>query len=160
MKHMAKVVLFAFCLQLLAACAPDGQITKRDVGMVVGGAGGAVAGQAIGGNDPAGRVMGTILGVIVGAAVGGYLGSLWDDYDRKQAAYALENGRDNKPVAWRNPNTNSENTMTPVRTYYEPAGTPCREFTQTIYIDGKRETGRGTACRQPDGTWRITNMQQ
>jgi len=158
-KHMTRLILFVFCLQLLSACADDGTIRKRDVGMVVGGAGGAVAGQAIGGNDPTARVLGTITGVIIGAAVGGYLGSLWDDYDRKQASYALENGRDNKPVAWRNPNTNSENTVTPVRTYYEPSGTPCREFTQTIYIDGKKEVGRGTACRQPDGTWRITNMQ-
>lgn len=159
MKHMAKVVLFAFCLQLLAACADDGTIRKRDVGMVAGGAAGGVAGMAIGGNDPTARVLGTIAGVIVGAAVGGYLGSLWDDYDRKQAAYTLENQPDNKPAAWRNPNTNSQSTMTPVRTYYESEGTPCREFTQTIYIDGKQETGRGTACRQPDGTWRITNAQ-
>jgi len=156
MQHVARLVLFAFCIQFLAACADDGTIRKRDVGMVVGGAGGAVAGQAIGGSDPTARVLGTLLGVVVGAAVGGYLGSLWDDYDRKQAAYALENTRDNRPVAWRNPNTNSENTFTPTRTY-ESGNTPCREFTSTIYIDGKKEVGKGTACRQPDGTWRINN---
>jgi surface antigen len=146
-------------MAFLSACADDGTIRKRDVGMVAGGAGGAIAGQAIGGNDPTARTLGTIAGVIVGAAVGGYLGSVWDDYDRKKAAQALETGRDRQPVAWRNPNTSAETTVTPVKTYYEPGGTPCREFTQTIYIDGKKEVGRGTACRQPDGTWRITNMQ-
>jgi len=29
----------------------------------------------------------------------------------------------------------------------------CRQFTHTIYIDGKPQTARGTACRNPDGTW-------
>ena len=159
MKHVTRLVLFAFALQLLAACADDGTIRKRDVGMVAGGAAGGVAGGAIGGNDPAGRVMGTIAGVIIGAAVGGYLGSLWDDYDRKQAAYALEHSPDYRQSQWQNPNTNRQATITPERTYYEPSGTPCREFTQSIYVDGKKETGRGTACRQPDGTWRIMNNQ-
>uniref|UniRef100_A0A7C4AH30 Surface antigen domain-containing protein n=1 Tax=Fundidesulfovibrio putealis TaxID=270496 RepID=A0A7C4AH30_9BACT len=156
MRHMIRLILAVFCIQLFAACADDGTIRKRDVGMVAGGAAGGVAGGAIGGNDPAGRVMGTIAGVIIGAAVGGYLGSLWDDYDRKQAAYALETSRDNRPTQWRNPNTGSSNTFEPTRTYYDH-DTPCREYTQTIYIDGKKQVGRGTACRQADGTWRITN---
>jgi surface antigen len=29
----------------------------------------------------------------------------------------------------------------------------CRQFTHTIYIDGRPQTARGTACRNPDGTW-------
>ena len=62
MQHVARLVLFAFCIQFLAACADDGTIRKRDVGMVVGGAGGAVAGQAIGGSDPTALVLGTLLG--------------------------------------------------------------------------------------------------
>jgi len=152
--------LFALLLAitLLAACAEDNQIRKRDVGMVGGAVGGAIAGQAIGGSDPTARVLGTIAGVIIGAAAGGYLGSLWDDYDRKQASYALENNPDSRPATWKNPNTASTATVTPTKTYYE-GDTPCRDFTQTIYIDGKKEVGRGTACRQADGTWRINNYQ-
>ncbi|MFZ5427948.1 MAG: RT0821/Lpp0805 family surface protein [Thermodesulfobacteriota bacterium] len=146
-------------LAFLTACADDGRIRGRDVGMVGGAVGGAIAGQAIGGADPTARVLGTIAGVIIGAAAGGYLGSLWDDYDRRQASYALENNPDRRPATWRNPNTNSNATVTPTRTYYEPDGSPCREFTQTIYIDGKKEVGRGTACRQADGTWRVNSYQ-
>ena len=29
----------------------------------------------------------------------------------------------------------------------------CREFTHTVYIDGRPQAMRGTACRNPDGTW-------
>ena len=31
----------------------------------------------------------------------------------------------------------------------------CREFTKKIIIDGAEQLAYGTACRQPDGTWRI-----
>ncbi|GFK93639.1 hypothetical protein NNJEOMEG_01473 [Fundidesulfovibrio magnetotacticus] len=150
------IALTLLTVLALSACADDQTIRKRDVGIVAGAAGGAIAGGAIGGNDPAGRVMGTLAGAIIGGAVGGYLGSVWDDYDRRQAASALENNRDYRATTWRNPNTGRESTMQPVRTYYDQ-GAPCREYTQTVIIDGRKETVRGTACRQADGTWRINN---
>lgn len=31
----------------------------------------------------------------------------------------------------------------------------CREFTQTIKIDGRTHESYGTACLRPDGTWQI-----
>jgi hypothetical protein len=36
-------------------------------------------------------------------------------------------------------------------------GGPCREFQQQIVIEGRHQLAHGTACRQPDGSWRITN---
>jgi len=35
------------------------------------------------------------------------------------------------------------------------ATTNCREFQSTIVIDGKPQPAHGTACLQPDGTWRV-----
>jgi surface antigen len=32
----------------------------------------------------------------------------------------------------------------------------CRPFTQTVYVAGRPYQGQGTACRQPDGAWRMT----
>ena len=32
----------------------------------------------------------------------------------------------------------------------------CRDFTHTVYIAGRPQTGKGTGCKQPDGSWRIT----
>jgi hypothetical protein len=39
-----------------------------------------------------------------------------------------------------------------------PYGQPtdCREFTAPVTINGRQELASGQACRQPDGSWRIT----
>jgi len=152
----SKIVCVILFCAALASCAQDGQgIRKQDVGMVGGAVGGAIAGNAIGGRNPTARVLGIIAGGIIGGAVGGYLGSLWDNYDRQQAQNALENTPDGRSTTWNNPNTNSQSQFTPTRTFNDN-NTPCRDFTTNIMIDGRPETGTGTACRQPDGSWRVT----
>ena len=37
------------------------------------------------------------------------------------------------------------------------AGQECREYQTTTMINGTPQQAVGTACRQPDGTWRIVN---
>lgn len=40
----------------------------------------------------------------------------------------------------------------------QPAeGQTCREYQSTTMIDGRPQASYGTACLQPDGTWRIVN---
>ncbi len=48
--------------------------------------------------------------------------------------------------------------LTPVRTYQSVGGTSCRERQQSVTIDGKPERTYGTACRQPDGSWKVVNV--
>jgi len=36
-----------------------------------------------------------------------------------------------------------------------PATQTCREYQSTIQVDGQPQQSYGTACLQPDGTWRI-----
>ncbi|GGF25595.1 hypothetical protein GCM10011611_34590 [Aliidongia dinghuensis] len=39
---------------------------------------------------------------------------------------------------------------------YAPAATQtCREYQSTIQVNGQPQQSYGTACLQPDGTWRI-----
>jgi hypothetical protein len=38
-----------------------------------------------------------------------------------------------------------------------PAGQTCREFQTPAMIDGRQQMTRGTACQQPDGSWRFVN---
>jgi surface antigen len=61
------------------------------------------------------------------------------------------------PTTWRNPDSGHSGTITPVRTYQTSAGTHCREYQQTVVIGGEKHQGYGTACRQPDGSWKIVN---
>jgi hypothetical protein len=68
---------------------------------------------------------------------------------------ALEYNRTGQATTWVNPDTGGSGAVAPVRTFEDAAGQPCREFRQTILIGGRQEQGYGTACRQPDGAWRI-----
>ena len=36
-----------------------------------------------------------------------------------------------------------------------PASQTCREYQSTIQVNGQPQQSYGTACLQPDGTWRI-----
>ena len=44
--------------------------------------------------------------------------------------------------------------VTPTRTY-KTAERDCRDYEQTVIVDGREEIIHGTACREPDGTWRA-----
>jgi len=41
--------------------------------------------------------------------------------------------------------------------YQTQDGRVCREYQATINVDGVARPSYGTACQQPDGTWRIVN---
>jgi len=70
---------------------------------------------------------------------------------------ALENNQSNQSSDWVNPDTGNSGGVTPVRTFTGSQGQPCREFISTIVIGGEEQQGYGTACRQPDGSWKIVS---
>jgi len=65
---------------------------------------------------------------------------------------ALESGRSGAPVAWRNPDSGRYGNIVPGPAYQQN-GMSCRPYTHTIYINGQPQVARGSACRNPDGTW-------
>jgi hypothetical protein len=67
----------------------------------------------------------------------------------------LEYNKTNQATKWVDPDTGKTSMITPTRTFENAQGQPCREFVENIFIAGKEQQGYGTACRQPDGTWRI-----
>jgi len=73
---------------------------------------------------------------------------------------ALEYNRTNQASTWVNPDTGGSGSVVPVKTFQNVQGQPCREFQETIVIGGREEQGYGTACRQPDGTWRIVTAER
>ena len=66
---------------------------------------------------------------------------------------ALEQGEPGEPVGWRGDGPKRYGTVVPGAPYSETRGTRCRDYSHTIYVDGKPQTARGTACRNPDGNW-------
>jgi surface antigen len=135
---------------VLGGCASDG--FNEQAGMVIGGALGGLLGNQVGRGS--GRTAAIIVGTLAGAAIGGRVGQSMDDTDRMKTALSLENVRTGVNSSWRNPDTGNQYTVTPTRTYSTSSG-PCREYSVEALVDGRRETVYGTACRQPDGSWRT-----
>jgi surface antigen len=151
MRSVVAVLLVA--VLLVPGCAPQ-QFRQEDAGMVIGGVLGGVLGTQIGGGR--GQMAAIIAGTLVGAAVGGAVGRSMDDVDRMKTAQTLETVRTGVPAQWRNPDTGSQYTVVPTRTWETAAG-PCREYTIDAMIGGRTEKVYGTACRQPDGSWQVQN---
>ena len=139
----------------LTACAQDNQ--KQQAGTVLGGVLGGVLGSNIGKGD--GKTATTIAGVLIGAVIGGEIGRTMDENDRRiaerTAQDSMETNRTGQTSTWSNPDTGHSGTVTPTHTYQTASGQDCREYETTVYIEGRRETAYGTACRQPDGTWQL-----
>lgn len=76
------------------------------------------------------------------------------DLYRQYAGTAPENVRTGVPSTWRNPDTGHEYEITPTETYETPSS-PCLESVLEAMIGGGPETVYGTACRQPDGSWKM-----
>jgi len=89
-----------------------------------------------------------------GAAIGGAVGRSMTDTDRLKAAHTLESVRSGVPARWVNPDTGNSYVVVPTRTF-DQAGAPCRDYTIDATIGGAKEKVVGTACRQPDGSWRV-----
>lgn len=125
----------------------------------MGGLGGAAAGGLLAASGHHPSTEGIIAGVLLGGLIGSAIGDQLDHQDRQQAqraAYrALENSRSGDAIAWKNPDSGHYGSVTPTRTYQRNAGEYCREYQQSITIGGQVHQGYGTACRQPDGTWKI-----
>ncbi len=133
----------------LTSCA-----NKEEEGTAAGAVVGGIIGHQFG--KGSGKVAATIAGAVIGGIVGNAIGKDLDDRDRelaRQAEYdAWERSPAGKPVRWRNPNGNHRGEVVP-EAYYERSGSRCRDFIHTVWIDGRRQQMRGTACRNPDGTW-------
>jgi surface antigen len=92
-------------------------------------------------------------GVALGAVLGGSVGASLSDDDR-QAAWnaqvaALDSGQKR---SWRGAHG--------VFGFIEPgaaSGDGCRAYSQTIYVAGRPNRGRGVGCKQADGSWKMTS---
>jgi surface antigen len=155
--HATKLGMLAVALSL-AGCAGDpatGRGPRENTGTLVGAATGAIIGSQFGGGTGE-RIAAGLAGAAIGGLIGNNIGRSMDDED-KQRAYAaqmdaLERGQSGRVVRWRNPDSGRYGEVVPEEAYAARGGS-CRRYTHTIYIDGRPQTARGEACRNPDGSW-------
>lgn len=132
----------------LASCR-----TQSQSGAVLGAGAGALAGAAV----AHGHAGGAILGGVLGALLGSELGRQMDELDELRLSRSLETTPTYQPANWVNPDTGGTYTVVPTRTFARDEGVPCREFRMTADVGTKAEEVYGTACRQPDGSWKIVD---
>ena len=141
---------------MLAACATDGE-QKQMAGKLLGAGLGAYAGSKIG--KGRGQLAATAVGALGGAFIGGAIGESLDKVDKLHAKRAQNQALAapiGQPISWRNPDSGNRGSITPVREGRDTStGAYCREYQQTVTVNGRTEQAYGTACRQSDGSWKI-----
>ena len=150
-KIMFKIAFISLMSLSIISCS------KEAIGTLLGAIGGAIIGGEITGDNG--------LGVMMGALAGGYAGSKigrnLDEADQQKmyntTHRALETGVSGTAETWYNPDSGNRGTITPQPAYENTEGQYCREYQQSVTIDGEPETAYGTACRMPDGTWKTVN---
>lgn len=155
-------------------------------GAVAGGVGGNYLAKK-GKLGKTGQLAATIGGTIAGGMLGGALGKQLDTASRTRAEQAqLTAVSTGTRQTWQSPSRvgagtrNWNNGASGASQYtttaykapaqpsqatgsvepghpYQTAGGICRDYTHSISINGRAETARGIACRNPDGTWRYAN---
>jgi len=124
-----------------------------NIGTLLGGVAGGVIGNQFGSGR--GKVLATVGGALIGGIVGD---SIYRDIRARDEANlnsALETAPSGTATSWNNPDSGNTGQITPTRTFADQQGRNCREFQHVVTIGGNTETVVGTACRQPDGTWRV-----
>jgi len=150
-KNMSKLTLILLMSLSIISC------TKEETGTLLGAIGGAVIGSEVTGDNGIGVMMGALAGGYAGRSIGSKL----DEADQQKmyntTQGALETGVSGEASTWYNPDNGNRGTVTPQPAYQSTEGQYCREYQQSVTIGGEPETAYGTACRMPDGTWKIIN---
>lgn len=155
---------------LLSACAPVDQYGNptaspfAPIGGALGGA--AVSGLAC---SNLGKGNGTV--AIVGVctalgALGGLMAGNSVNQARSTAGYQVQQHQFQYPQNYQRSyhqqlptqHNGQSGSVEMSQQYYNPQyGTYCREWQHKVVISGRAERAYGTACQQPDGTWRIVS---
>lgn len=138
----------------LAGCSGG---ENQQAGTILGALAGGLAGAQFGEGN--GQLAMVGIGTLIGAAVGGEIGRSMDAVDRRLMAqtteHALNDARSNTTTSWRNPDTGHYGSVTPLNVTQPRREVYCREYQQTVTVGRQTQNAYGTACRQPDGSWKI-----
>ncbi len=156
---MILLALISTATMVNAECYREGTGGGEVAGTLLGAALGGLIGSQIGGGS--GKKFAIAGGVLAGGFIGNNIGKKLDcadqDYHYDTTQSALEYKKTGGAAAWSNPDSGHSGSVTPTHTYVAADGRPCREFTQTIIVDGQQESITDTACRSRDGTWQIVD---
>ena len=156
MKVRTLIAAGAIALTTAGCLGSTGIGTKQAVGGLGGAALGGFLGSQFGSGT--GQLAFTAAGAVLGGLAGSEIGRSLDENDRREAARAnqlAQRAPIGQTIAWNNPDSGNYGSVTPTRDGTTSSGAYCREFQQTVTVGGRAQSGYGTACRQPDGSWEV-----
>jgi surface antigen len=152
---MKKIVLIITSLLALMNLQGCSNVSNQDMGTLAGGVAGGLLGSQLGGG--AGKFLTIGAGTLAGAYIGNRLGQNMDENDKAKLNRTFENNAAGQPAYWTNTNTGASYKVTPTKNVTVHGNRYCREYRSTAEVAGKTQQIYGTACRQPDGSWKIQN---
>jgi len=158
MKNIALTLMFVSMVVLGGCETLQGAGPKEGIGGVSGAVLGGVVGAQVG--DGNGQLIATGAGALLGAFLGSEIGRSLDKADMVYAGQATQRAHSapiGESVSWNNPESGNSGTVTPKRDGYSSSGRYCREYEQTIFVDGREQTAVGQACQNTDGTWKVVS---
>lgn len=147
---MKRILPLTLAALLLAAAPAQARGPNEAVGTMLGAAGGGLIGSQIG--DGRGQAAATAAGVALGAILGNAIGRDADGGHRGYGPVRDRHWRHSPPPVYTPPAYGLGYA------YGQPAPayrSSCRQVVEDVLVNGWRQTIYRTACRQPDGSWRI-----
>jgi len=132
-----------------------GSCNRDVIGLLLGAAAGGYAGSHIGKGN--GQLAAVGAGVLLGGLLGREFGNSLNHTDPACMGQFMESTPPYQTVRWQNPDTGSTYNLVPSETYRDEGGQYCREYQSEAKINGEVQRTYGTACRQPDGQWKLVN---
>ncbi len=150
MKRILSTCILLLCSIAMTGCA---NMSNQDAGTITGAVAGGLLGSTIG--QGRGQVLAIAAGAGAGALIGNAVGKSMDDTDRMKQSQALETNNVGQPAYWSNQKTGAHYKVTPVKNVTVKGNEYCREYQTVADINGQKQKMYGTACRQPDGSWKA-----
>jgi len=148
MKKIATIGVTTVLAVGLVGCTPGNNVPGATI---AGGAAGGLLGAAF--FHGSGAWIGVLGSALVGGVIGNFVGKKMDREDRARMAQAVTTTPVGSQAQWTNTHDVTY-TVTPVKNYHRH-GRYCREYRTKVRIGDKVRNAYGTACRQPDGSWKI-----
>jgi len=142
---------------LVSGCVTDNMGSKQLVGSALGAGLAGWGASKIGSGK--GQLAAIAAGTLAGAFLGGSIGSSLDKADQLNADQAQNQALVapvGQTISWSNPTSGNSGAVTTTREGTDNStGAYCREYNTDIQVGGQTQSGYGTACRMPDGSWQV-----
>ena len=157
--NIPKIAFVIVLTSLISGCFETQNAPKQTLGTLLGAGAGALLGSNVGGGK--GKLAAVAIGALGGAYLGSEIGKSLDYVDRLKASEAeqsaLESNQAGVATRWHNPDTGNSGKVIPQPAVQLASGEFCREYEHEIIVNGRSEVAKGTACRQPNGKWKVIN---